>query len=100
MAKEIKTMADYIDRKEAIDVIGKHILEEWYANDPAIDYNIGLRDAQAFIKELPAADVTPVVKCEECDHWNAETHGCTRNPSLEPWWESDFCNYWENVRKE
>ena len=33
--------------------------------------------------------------CGFCRYWNAETHGCKRNPSLEPWWEDDYCSYWE-----
>lgn len=89
---------DYIEREAAI---GK-------ANKFAYIYHANRHEeiVEAFLmfiqelKFLPSADVTPIVRCKECDHWNAETHGCTRNPSLEPWWESDFCNYWEKVRKE
>lgn len=36
---------------------------------------------------------TELVRCKDCKHWNGETHGCTRNPSVEPWFESDYCNY-------
>lgn len=57
----------------------------------------GVREA---LRAVPSADVKPVVFCRNCVHWNAETHGCTRNPSLAPWWETDFCNYGEKVRKE
>ena len=38
--------------------------------------------------------------CKLCIHWNAETHGCTRNPSIEPWWEDDYCSYWERDEVE
>lgn len=36
-----------------------------------------------------------IVQCKDCKHWNEETHGCNRNPSVEAWWESDFCSYGE-----
>ena len=36
-----------------------------------------------------------IVTCGECKWWNEETHGCNRNPSVEPWWETDFCSYGE-----
>lgn len=36
-----------------------------------------------------------LVRCGECKWWNEETHGCNRNPSVEPWWETDFCSYGE-----
>ena len=31
--------------------------------------------------------------CGKCIHWNSETNGCKRNPSVEGWKENDFCNY-------
>ena len=37
-----------------------------------------------------------VKKCGLCRYWNAETHGCKRNPSVEAWYENDYCSYfWE-----
>ncbi len=36
-----------------------------------------------------------VVRCKDCRHWNSETKGCKRNPSVEAWHESDFCKYGE-----
>ena len=36
-----------------------------------------------------------VVRCKDCKHWDGETHGCERHSSVEPWWETDFCNYGE-----
>lgn len=86
-------MADYIEREAAIEVIDKIIRSGSLGINTLARWV--LEQAIKAVKCLPAADVTPVVKCEECDHWNAETHGCTRNPSLAPWWETDFCNYGE-----
>ena len=34
-----------------------------------------------------------VKKCGICRYWNAETHGCKRNPSVEAWNEEDYCSY-------
>jgi hypothetical protein len=39
--------------------------------------------------------VGEVVRCKDCKHWNGETHGCEMHSSVEPWWETDFCNYGE-----
>lgn len=36
-----------------------------------------------------------LIFCGECKHWNEETHGCSRNPSVEPWLDDDFCSYGE-----
>ena len=89
-------MADYIEREAAIEKLRVAYFDseiQSAANDPCIvDAMTDWAIRQT--KSVPAADVKPVVRCAECDHWNAETHGCTRNPSLAPWWESDFCNYW------
>ena len=42
-----------------------------------------------------------IVRCKDCKHYNFETHGCKRNPSVEPWWEDDFCSYreWEREKE-
>lgn len=51
-------------------------------------------------KQGPRADWCPlveinteVVRCKDCKHYNAETKGCKRNPSVEGWEEDDFCSY-------
>ena len=84
-------MADYIDREATIKVIEKHIIEEWYDNDPAIDYNIGLRDAQAFIKEMPSADVKHIVR----GRWIISNNGSNRTECPfckgEGWAWQNFC---------
>ena len=43
-------------------------------------------------------DSVSVVRCKDCRWWNGETNGCKRNPSVEAWYETDFCKYGE--RKE
>lgn len=37
--------------------------------------------------------------CGKCTHWNSETKGCKRNPSVEKWKENDSCSY-ADMRKE
>ena len=50
----------------------------------------------------PAADVVPVVRCEDCEHWNkvVKTIGyCKAEYGFGRWWrKNDFCSYGE--RKE
>lgn len=66
------------------------------------------------IKEAPAADVEPVVRCKDCKHYHASEGWCDEHSSFidgrgvkcHPWesseWrmfnEDDFCSYGE--RKE
>lgn len=100
-------MADYIDREELYEKTAEweaqalHMVEKTMNDEDETDWKIWsaiLKERSAFkfdVADMPSADVKPVMSCAECVHWNAETHGCTRNPSLAPWWESDFCNYWE-----
>ena len=38
--------------------------------------------------------------CGKCIHWNSETNGCKRNPSVKGWKENDFCNYGSIESKE
>ena len=40
------------------------------------------------------------VLCKDCKHWDGETHGCEKHPSVEPWWETDSCNYGERKESE
>lgn len=36
-----------------------------------------------------------IVRCKDCKYWNGMTHGCNRNPCVERWEKTDFCNYGE-----
>ena len=47
------------------------------------------------IDNAPTIDAVEVVRCKDCKHWNSETKGCKRNPSVEAWEETDFCSYGE-----
>ena len=99
-------MAEYIEREAAEKVAEKY----GCTNGSALGIHSGLADCIVFeIAKLPAADVSPVVRCKECKHWKHSgskagnsfsdmeyiggcefTNYCRR--------ESDFCSYGE--RKE
>ena len=53
---------------------------------------IGIAEVMYTIDDMPTADVVEVVRCGECIHWNAETKGCKRNPSVYRWYAKDFCS--------
>lgn len=42
--------------------------------------------------------MSEIVRCKDCKHYNSETHGCERNPSVEGWLKDDYCSY--GTRKE
>ncbi len=41
------------------------------------------------------ADAVEVIRCKDCKHWNSETKGCKRSPSVEAWLGNDYCSYGE-----
>lgn len=43
------------------------------------------------IEEQPSIDI---VRCQDCKYWVYNFNGCSRNPSVEPWYATDFCSYW------
>lgn len=47
------------------------------------------------LQEWKEKDMISVVRCKECKHWNSETKGCKRNPSVEEWCDTDYCSYGE-----
>lgn len=48
-----------------------------------------------FTKHHKEVEFVKVVRCKDCKHWDGETHSCEKHPSVEPWWETDSCNYGE-----
>lgn len=64
-------------------------------------------DIRAFVKAQPAADVAPVVRCEDCVHWDddPDTYGADYGPkgkcmkSFETMCADDFCSYGERRDK-
>ena len=45
------------------------------------------------ITDAPTID--PTVLCGMCRYWDSESHYCALRPSIEPWWEEDYCSYGE-----
>lgn len=93
-------MSDLINRQQAIDVLEEqldylHRLNK-DENPMAEGKWYGINWARNTIAELPTIDL---VTCGECKHFNEETHGCNRNPSVNAWWETDFCSYGEKERR-
>lgn len=84
--------SDYISREEALDFL-----------IPSNDLNISAQDKRViadrfseFIKSIPAADVRPVVTCEECDwHVDIGFHYCNKLCISCPDNAEFFCAYGE-----
>lgn len=96
-------MAEYIEREATI----KRIQEVYCAG--CNSYNgvrcraCGTGDAIDMIEDAPAADVAPVVRCEDCVHWDddPDTYGADDGPkgkcmkSFETMCADDYCSYGE-----
>lgn len=66
-------MADYITQKAALEICAKAYQERLQMADycgDTVAWNIC-----ADIKNLPAADVVPVVRCKECANFRQNAHG-------------------------
>lgn len=82
-------MAEYIEREAAEDAVGEAHLK-------------GLNPVWA-VRDVPTADVVPVVRCKDCVHWDDDpvTYGADYGPkgkcmkSFETMCADDFCSYGE-----
>ena len=92
-------MAEYIEREALV----KSVLGITIANPAAAQY----ADAVLwYIRQAPAAEVAPVVRCCDCKRWDADpdSYGKDNGPkgrcmkSFEETLYNDFCSYGE--RKE
>lgn len=64
-------MAEYIEREAVVKIAAKY----GHVNGSALGKNSGIADCIATeISVFPAADVVPVVRCQECKH--AWIHPC------------------------
>ena len=79
-------MAEYVTKEQVID---------WFRPYGHMDEPIPFETMVSDLRDMPAADVVPVVRCKDCIHWDAEGCGCSL--FLE-FGENDFCSYGE--RKE
>ena len=92
-------MAEYIEREAAlrqftIDKNGSRIREvdvdNWLIE-------ISIRQVKKMLREIPAADVAPVVRCKSCKHskWSDvnKSYYCKRKWAMHKVRERDFCSY-------
>ena len=82
-------MAEYIERKDLLKVLPP----KCNAGDIyALAYNTCLNTIENLIKESPAADVVPVVRCKKCTHYK---NGWCEILKAESPIEDGFCCYGE-----
>lgn len=81
-------MAEYIDREAAIKAI--------YDSDPngirrTLGFNVG--QIEEALRAIPAADVVPAMRCEECAYHEDEEPGMVYCPRILGGWVSNefFC---------
>ena len=95
MAKE------YIPREDVINDIGElfTICRETYPNECGHHFIVEneLQIHLDHMRNLPAADVVPVVRCRECIYWepaspSRKSGNCNRSFDI-PAWATDFCSY-------
>ena len=90
-------MAEYIKRETAVKAANEWVSEACMA--PVMRVSRLLDKLQ----KVPAADVAPVVRCEDCVYWDddPDTYGTDDGPkgkcmkSFETMCADDFCSYGE-----
>ena len=84
-------MAEYIYRDDAISVI-RHL----FTPNKSPAQREMLRTAAVGIGRIPAADVVPVIHCQECRYWKRNLENdtyCSCLRGLSDPEEDDFCSY-------
>ena len=90
-------MAEYIKRETAVKAANEWVSEACMA---PVMWVSRLLDK---LQKVPAADVAPVVRCEDCVHWDddPDTYGADDGPkgkcmkSFETMCADDFCSHGE-----
>lgn len=90
-------MAEYIEREAALHEIERR--EALMVGDKCVSVSA----IKSFIKNRPAADVAPVVRCKDCKHCDPENYHCdhpmgTAAPLKRK--PDDFCSYGERMDGE
>ena len=89
-------MSDYISRQAAIEAVRQAVIKGYDTDYGVIDSDV----VYEVIDDVPAADVAPVVRCEDCKHlgtFRGKLY-CRHNCGVVEPKEDDFCSYGE--RKE
>lgn len=68
-------MAEYPEREKILAKID----EAFFETDPDGKEQIGVLKCRAIIREIPAADVAPVVRCKDCLYWETQIGFCHQN---------------------
>lgn len=89
-------MAEYIEREAVLKLFDK---VGCYLNPKCLERQ------KEDIEKLPTADVVPVVRCKDCEHFNIEENGfnwCDFHSydELIECKENDYCSYGERRRDE
>lgn len=86
-------MADYISRDRLIERLGRNLA----ACNPGTFSEGCYADAIETIRNFPAADVVPVVRCRECKWARSNLHEscCARHCGLVMISPDSFCSYGE-----
>lgn len=80
-------MAEYIERAALLEL---------YENTPDCNidgFSVPVEVVRQNIKDMPAADVEPVVRCRDCKHFVSEV--CRHDFAMNASWGDDFCSYGE-----
>lgn len=91
-------MAEYIDLEKLLAKID----EAFFGTDPDGKEQIGVLKCRAIIREIPTADVAPVVRCKDCAHTSlykdSEGLYCTNICGLYTYvMDDDYCSYGERM---
>ena len=84
-------MAVYIEKQAAIDAIPKPQVCE-YMDEFGAGRNSCAYDAEKAIEAIPAADVVPVVRCDNCKYYGSR-RWCELHSSVFD--DNAFCSYGE-----
>ena len=89
------TMAEYIEREEAIEAIRAY---NGFFQDQISTENMMLKlEAENVINDLEVADVVEVVRCKDCK-WHDSVDGPMRQCDITD--DDDFCSYGEREDKQ
>jgi hypothetical protein len=83
----------YINRKDAIEILGKLSREPYYQHDGE-DYYVGVAEATGEVYSMPSADVAPIIHAE----WVKKDglYRCSHCDSVCPYdVQADVVEYWE-----
>lgn len=85
-------MSDYIDRQVALDALGVTKNATKYGGDHSGYDTRMLYEIHDALTGIPAADVVPVVRCDDCEYYGSR-RWCELHSSIFD--DNAFCSYGE-----